>query len=96
MKSINNVTRSIQNLTSSCVTERNNYFYNSTKLVRHALFSENRTNCKPENQAKSISAAQFKVSIDLKKIEKLIDNNPNLFSKYKKRKMNNVLKNKIV
>ncbi|XP_034191293.2 uncharacterized protein LOC117609273 isoform X1 [Osmia lignaria lignaria] len=88
VKSINNVTRSIQNLTSSCVksaiTKKNNYFYNSTKLVRHALFPENRTNCKPENKAKSISAAQFKVSIDLKKVEKFIDNNPNLFSKYKK------------
>lgn len=91
-KSVSNIKQNIQNinfdnLTNStceihCIEkDLENDSYNSTELVRRVLFLENRINNKPEN----INETDLKVSIDLKKIKSFVDNNPDLFSKYKEK-----------
>ncbi|KAK1129059.1 hypothetical protein K0M31_020190 [Melipona bicolor] len=56
--------------------------HDSTKLVQHILFCKNYTN----NESEDRKEKDFKVSIDLKKIKSFVDNNPDLFSSYKKEK----------
>ncbi|KAF3429958.1 hypothetical protein E2986_01232 [Frieseomelitta varia] len=56
--------------------------HDSTKLVQRILFRKNYTNNKSEDR----NEKDFKVSIDLKKIKSFVDNNPDLFSSYKKEK----------
>ncbi|XP_054001720.1 uncharacterized protein PF3D7_1120600-like isoform X1 [Hylaeus anthracinus] len=78
-------------VTSSIGEKRNvkigirNDSFESTKLVHRALYFEDRVNSKTENKTKSMIETCFKISIDLKKIENFIDNNPDLFFIYKKK-----------
>ena len=56
--------------------------HDSTELVQCILFRKMYANNKSEDR----NGKDFKVSIDLKKIKSFVDNNPALFSSYKKKK----------
>ncbi|XP_076163403.1 uncharacterized protein LOC143144656 [Ptiloglossa arizonensis] len=94
-RNISDLMQNIQSLSSDHVTSsiaekrivkadiKNNSF-DSTKLVQRALCFDDHINCTMENKTRSMIETCFKISIDLKKIENFIDNNPNLFFTCKK------------
>lgn len=78
-RSINNVKRTIQSLSSDLVASG----ISATKLYQPGWRLHDHANCKIENRSRSASGTCFKVSIDLEKIEDFIDDNPDLFHKHK-------------
>lgn len=90
-KEMNDIKQNIPNLNFDNITDNSreihniiekdlkNNSYNSTKLIQHVLFLENHA-----NKSGNMNKKEFKVSIDLKKIKNFVDNNPDLFSRYKK------------
>lgn len=93
-KKVNDIKQNIPNLNFDNMTDNSheihniiekgleNDSYNSTKLIQHVLFLENHAN--KSNKSENMNKKEFKVSIDLKKIKNFVDNNPDLFSRYKK------------
>lgn len=90
-KEMNDIKQNIPNLNFDNITDNSrevhniiekdlkNNSYNSTKLIQRVLFLENHA-----NKSGNMNKKEFKVSIDLKKIKNFVDNNPDLFSRYKK------------
>ena len=76
-RSMNNVKRTIQSLSSDLVAS------SATKLYQRGSRLNDQANCKIENRSRSASGTRFKVSIDLERIEDFIDDNPDLFVKHK-------------
>lgn len=93
-KKMNDIKQNIPNLNFDNITDNSreihniiekdlkNDSYNSTKLIQHVFFLENHAN--KSNKSGNMNKKEFKVSIDLKKIKNFVDNNPDLFSRYKK------------
>ena len=78
-RSINNVKRTIQSLSSDLVASS----VSATKLYQRGSRLNDHANCKIENRSRSVSGTRFKVSIDLDRIGDFIDDNPELFDKHK-------------
>ncbi|CAK9797254.1 G2/M phase-specific E3 ubiquitin-protein ligase [Anthophora plagiata] len=92
-----NINRNIRNFHSDCMTNstleihgmkiglRNESVNTSTKLIRRTLFLENHMNHKSMGESDTITEADLKISIELKKIRNFINKNPDLFPKYRTR-----------
>ncbi|XP_076663275.1 uncharacterized protein LOC143366255 [Andrena cerasifolii] len=78
-RSINNVKRTIQSLSSDLVASS----ISATKLYQLDSRLHDHANGKIESRSRSASRTPFKVSIDLEKIEDFMGDNPDLFHKHK-------------